>query len=842
MPQNKYLYGIGCTIIGFCFLIFLVLIPFRGENTAFDPFGVAMLIYVCAVIYLMVIFFHHTSKHGWNKFGKGDEHTYSLALVLFSLAAHTLNLSEIRVFCNYTTWLWGYVVLLHTSIVAFPFRKVLPGWAQYIIYGISGASAVLCLYLTIFIGPLNVWAIPLSIALGISLMATVPAWMLLYFIQAFSRMEKLPYAKSAYWAGILLPLLILTFFLQRWGTIQNTITQARETYQQQEVTDIPEWVHIASELPEGRMTEEVMMAGALTQRSFWENGGSGFLDWNASEFKRHNPLAIIAMGLYGELELEGEDISRIMEVNYDARHMTHRRLWRGGNLSTSEVHTKVDVYPDFRLAYEEMTLHIHHDGNTSRWRNQQEAVYSFELPEGAVATSLSLWIEGEERFSRLTTKSKADSAYVQIVGVEIRDPALLHWQEGNRVSVTVFPCTPEDDRIVKIGFTTPLTDEGDRLALRHVSFDGPATWQASTTTAINIYGETPLENVQKPAIWHTGEGGYTYEGHYQADWTLSFKKHALSSEHFQFLGAQYQLAEASHNLEKWSPQEVILDVNSTWDPFTYRNILEKVEGIPTYVFLPEKTKLTENNTDEIFLQLREKAFNLLPLYRIENPGNTLVITKSRGKSPLLEDVEETTFYQSLYTYYAQAPAPVRMISLSSDIPPYLKTLANLGSVEVVRNKDYSWETLLTDKVFPVPDLAENEVFLPEANMTIRRDSALHEQEGEAPDHIARLYIYQDLMKQIGADFFVEDKMEDAWIRKAEEGYIVSPVSSMVVLETQKDYERFDIGENRDTLGNAAKQGDGAVPEPHEWALIILMGAIICYGGWKKWGWTLTLGH
>jgi hypothetical protein len=42
----------------------------------------------------------------------------------------------------------------------------------------------------------------------------------------------------------------------------------------------------------------------------------------------------------------------------------------------------------------------------------------------------------------------------------------------------------------------------------------------------------------------------------------------------------------------------------------------------------------------------------------------------------------------------------------------------------------------------------------------------------------------------------------------------------VVLEKQEDYERFDIKQD-EGLGNAALGSKGAVPEPHEWALIIL---------------------
>ena len=46
-------------------------------------------------------------------------------------------------------------------------------------------------------------------------------------------------------------------------------------------------------------------------------------------------------------------------------------------------------------------------------------------------------------------------------------------------------------------------------------------------------------------------------------------------------------------------------------------------------------------------------------------------------------------------------------------------------------------------------------------------------------------------------------------------------ASLIVLETQADYERFDIRKSQDSLGNASMTASGAVPEPEEWALIIL---------------------
>jgi hypothetical protein len=58
--------------------------------------------------------------------------------------------------------------------------------------------------------------------------------------------------------------------------------------------------------------------------------------------------------------------------------------------------------------------------------------------------------------------------------------------------------------------------------------------------------------------------------------------------------------------------------------------------------------------------------------------------------------------------------------------------------------------------------------------------------------------------------------------------VVSPVSSLIVLETKEDYERFGIKDKDNSLYNATKNSSGAVPEPHEWALIIVFVLFIAF--------------
>ena len=86
----------------------------------------------------------------------------------------------------------------------------------------------------------------------------------------------------------------------------------------------------------------------------------------------------------------------------------------------------------------------------------------------------------------------------------------------------------------------------------------------------------------------------------------------------------------------------------------------------------------------------------------------------------------------------------------------------------------------------------------------------------------RLFSYNHIMQKLGKGLLFNRPIEDSLVQEARKAYVVTPVSSMVVLETQKDYDRFGINDNINSLGNAALTSKGAAPEPHEWVLIVIV--------------------
>jgi XrtN system VIT domain protein len=135
------------------------------------------------------------------------------------------------------------------------------------------------------------------------------------------------------------------------------------------------------------------------------------------------------------------------------------------------------------------------------------------------------------------------------------------------------------------------------------------------------------------------------------------------------------------------------------------------------------------------------------------------------------------------------------------------------------------QDLLSRGVFAVFPENENSVVIADAGMRITRAAGNAALTG--PDHLQRLFAYNHIAAHLGTSLYSNMEGDAALVKEATEAYVVSPISSLVVLETAADYERFGIKDDASSLKNASAKSQGAVPEPHEWALIILaLGVLI----------------
>lgn len=815
--DTNFYMGLG--LIAFC-LISYFSVATSTNNHDYNTLAM-MLNYGCTVLYLAFLM-GSNYKRSSKFFKQTNRYQYICLMTLATISCLTLNL-EVNVFDNFSTWVNAYLVLMYGGLIAFCYMDKLPHQARKPIFFTLGMGTALSAYFTLYLLPLMPFGLILGFVFGLTLHLIVPLFVFINTITLFVKTEKSSSEKTAYALGLGTPLVLALLFTMQWNRTNELINETYAEHQSANTYGLPAWVALSQKLSDGFFTQRILKGEILYTTlysngfNFWNNVGNSFQDR-----KEHDPLIAVASYFSGKLDISREDRIQILKFYSKNRHDTERKLWSGKNLITSKIEHKTMLYPEYRLAYTEKTFTIKNE-NTHSWR-QEEALYTFSLPEGSVASSLSLWIDGLEEPSRLTTRGKADSAYVEIVGVERRDPALLHWQEGNKLTVTVFPCTVKEDRIFRIGITSPLKVEGDQLVLEPIYFEGPSATFATETSDIKF-------PTQKKLSYETDFSG-----------AITCDKIPLSSSAFNFKNQSFQVSEYQAQKQAFEPNFIYLDVNKSWTAAEFDQVCTAFLGKPIFMIHNGDLEQVHSHDLGIFKKAQRNNFSLFPIEVIAHPSEAIIISKSTSKSPNLSDLKETHFGHNTIQYLEQKEAPIAFYNLSNTLSPYLQSLKEFYVFNYAKGSMAELNKLVKQKQFPAVDSDPRKVVLHQANMMLLQAPNISTATSKAPDHLMRLFSYNQILKKIGKGYFKSGYENQDLIDIASTAHIVSPISSMIVLETKKDYERFDIEENEDGLGNASnknglnnatKSSSGAVPEPHEWCFILLISFGLLFLQFKK---------
>jgi XrtN system VIT domain protein len=230
--------------------------------------------------------------------------------------------------------------------------------------------------------------------------------------------------------------------------------------------------------------------------------------------------------------------------------------------------------------------------------------------------------------------------------------------------------------------------------------------------------------------------------------------------------------------------------------------------------------VSNTNREELFTALKKQSFSLFPFHLVAHPEQAIVISKSGSYSPTISDLEGSQFLKNLHENI-NCVNRVRLLQLGDEATPYIRSLKEKRCFDFEFGDIVLLEFLLKNNVFVQDIETDEEIIVHSAGVKILRQSG--EAVSTAPDHLMRLFAYNHILQQLGKRDSTLAVDSTAIIKEAQEAYVVSPVSSLVVLETQKDYDRFDIQDSKNSLKNASLKNSGAVPEPGEWAIIILVG-------------------
>lgn len=803
-------------------LLFFIFSGFTGVRHAEGAFFVN---YAMAVGYTIAVFVKKFDRNAWAQ--RDLRYKYqALALVLWFISAFALN-RDMVVFDKSADWLCVWIVLSSCVLLLAAFCQSAKPLTQHIIYFLLGTSVLLFLYYAIYLLPLYLISIIGMLAIGISFHTYIPA--LLSILGAVLLHRAVKNNRKLIWsfsAGFTLPLIVAIVFTVVW--VRTNRQMVDETSQSQlRESKLPAWVNVAQKVDRSFLTEMLLKTGlTYVDQGIWQdwNGFGGMSRTNFEQAKEHNPLVVFASIFCLRPDISDQERINILGTMHDIKHLRQERLWSGDMLQTQNVITNIKLFPEYRMAYTEKTLSIKNVSSYD-W-NQQEAIYTFHLPEGSVVSSLSLWIDGREQKSHLSAKSVADSAYQQVVGQESRDPSVVHWQEGNMVSVRVFPCTPKENRQFKLGVTSPLKKVDNHLIYENIYFQGPVSGSAYETVQLD-FGNKPAGFETPDGFKRVAGGAYQSVRDYEPYWEIQCPAPPLSNHTFGFDGQSYQVADHGQQLENFNPTTVYLDINSSWSRDDLVKAVAAVKTRPIYVYDDKPVLLTRENMNEEFDYLHGKNFTMFPVEAVKN-DNTLVITKTDGSGPGLDDLDSSDFAKSMTGYLSKHRAQIHLFNLGNQLNPYLKGLKELRVFNYDEGDFAKLNTLLTSNQYLKNPENDSTVLIGQSQMIIRKVAAATGNNNDTPDHLLRLFAYNDIMKKLSTDYFSGDKNKPEIVAEAEQAYIASPVSSLIVLESKEDYKRFGISDNDNSLKNASMHGSGSAPEPGEWLLIILCGSVIAY--------------
>ena len=227
----------------------------------------------------------------------------------------------------------------------------------------------------------------------------------------------------------------------------------------------------------------------------------------------------------------------------------------------------------------------------------------------------------------------------------------------------------------------------------------------------------------------------------------------------------------------------------------------------------------------------------------------MLITKGPATGPVLADLKDDVFAENM-TRAAKQAGQLHTFSLDNQLSPMLRSLAELRVLAVMSGTVAELvQTVFGQKLFVTTAEQPGTIAIPQAGVVIREMTISGEKTHEngavekntsekvstatlVPDHLVQFFTYNALMQQVGRRYFDTSYRDDAGLQKqALQAHILSPVSTLIVLETQADYDRFGIKRDPNDLDNATLKSDGAVPEPHEWAMLLLLAGV---AGWLFW--------
>jgi hypothetical protein len=500
-------------------------------------------------------------------------------------------------------------------------------------------------------------------------------------------------------------------------------------------------------------------------------------------------------------------------------------------LSLTQSRIDGSVSGDDNLAYVEWTAVVANAGI-----QQGEARLTLALPEGAVASRATLWVNGEPREASIGGRAEVRAAYEKIVQRQ-RDPLLVTTDGAGRLLVQAFPIEAGSSMQFRIGISAPLkiTRGGARSMALPMIVDRNFEIARDQPHHVWIEGDTalagPTQLVRATFDGKVGLRGTIPDAAYAslhpqlrvAPVTASSTRSAAVPRQ----GDQPALTITQHITREAAVRPAALAIvvdGSKGNQAAADALGDALDTLPAG--LPVSLRIAAESPVSVALA----PWNAAQRERFNTALEDADFVGGQDNVPAVADAVADAARSDALLLWVHGPQPVtfdhtraqldQVLDRSTTLPQLVRYQAVAGPA-LTGNGQPWFETarFVAPTTSPARDLNMLLRDITQGGPAWRVNHTAGPTEGAVSGsiHIARLWAAGEAVRALGR----KPADRTAAILLARRLNVVTPVSGAVVLATDVEYK-----ENGLAVPGAAEVP--TIPEPHEWALLAIVAGVLLW--------------
>jgi hypothetical protein len=487
---------------------------------------------------------------------------------------------------------------------------------------------------------------------------------------------------------------------------------------------------------------------------------------------------------------------------------------------------------DDAVAYFEWTVEFRNSAVIDR-----EARLQLALPPGGVVSRATLWVGGEEREAAYWGRNEVRTAYQRVAFQQRRDPLLVTTRGGDRVLAQAFPVPRNGGTIkFKVGITAPveITDPSMAHLTLPAIVDRNFSFAPDMTHNVWIESKRPLDASTPGLVASRADSGLFRIAVSVSDrdlartrQTVTVERDANVSRLVSHLGDGARVAQQVIANNPGATSLMLVIDGSARLAHAGSKLISALDAIPGSV-----------NVGAI---IASEPMQHVPLGRWSGIQREQIARMLRSASfrggqdnapALAEALAQLEAEPRATLLWIHGPQPVNFHGSAArleqaggrlkHLPQIVLYAVEPGPNELLPDAPWAWSAgslprtaaIDTDLAgFFTRELSGGQAFVIERAQVQPADGL-----ARGSDHIVRLWAKERVLELMRSN---PTANRAAAVALAAEYRLVTPVSGAVVLESKQQYDEA-------RLTPVSQATVPTVPEPHEWALILICGAALMW--------------